>query len=258
MLLKFKKNRQRPVFVIGTGRSGTHWLGFSLGGHPEVRATVEVDPMFKLSTKMALNESLEGELYGSLVKAYKKQLLKSGSKLYVDKTHPNIWIAEKLKETFPRALFVGIERNPYATVASMLKHKSVSAWHRRWKEYPVPNRFLGITEKMADRYDDIPLASQCAIRWVAHHQRMNQLRSSLADDLSVISYEDFAYDAEETILKLQKFLGLHEPIPVPKVKTESLRKWRANLSDENLSQIEDIVGFPPHAIEGLPGTSSSL
>ncbi len=57
----------RPIFVIGTGRSGTHWLGYSLGNHPEIRATIEVQPMFGLSTRMALNPALEMQLFEKLI-----------------------------------------------------------------------------------------------------------------------------------------------------------------------------------------------
>lgn len=239
----------RPVFVIGTGRSGTHWLGYSLGDHPEVRATIEVEPIFGLSTRMALNQALEDRLFVQLVKAYRWQLLRTASKLYLDKTHPNIWIAEKLKTAFPQSLFLGIERNPYATVASMMKHKGVSAWHKRWREFPIPNRFLGITEELADGYDDIPFASQCAMRWVAHHNRMNELRDILGDDLLVISYEDFAHDTTNTIYQLKTFLELHKPIPAPRVESESLGKWKAQLSDAELTHVQDIVGFGPDTVE---------
>lgn len=173
--------KTRPVFVIGSGRSGTHWVGYSLGNHPEVHATIEVEPMFGWSSSMALNPALENQLLGKLVRAYKWQLLKSIPRLYLDKTHPNIWIAEKLKKAFPQALFAGIERNPYPTVASMLKHKGVLAWHKRWREFPIPNRFLGISLETAQVYDDIPLASKSAMRWVAHHDRMNVLKSTLGD-----------------------------------------------------------------------------
>ena len=85
----------RPVFVIGTGRSGTHWLGYSLKDHPEIRATIEVQPMFRWSIRMAIDPALEKQLFGRLVLAYKWQLFKSAPRLYLDKTHPNIWIAEK-------------------------------------------------------------------------------------------------------------------------------------------------------------------
>ena len=240
----------RPVFVIGSGRSGTHWLGYSLGSHPEVRATVEVNPMFDLSTRMALNQALEKKLFWRLVMAYKWQLLKSAPRIYVDKTHPNIWIAEKLQRAFPNALFIGIERNPYATVASMMKHSGVSAWHRRWREFPVPNRFLGITSELANEYESIPFASQCAMRWLAHHNRMKELRKSLGDYLFVISYESFAHDTEQAINELKQFLGLHETIPVPEVKIESLSKWKNQLSDAEVDNIQNIVGFPPESSNG--------
>jgi hypothetical protein len=39
--LAFKKTSIGPAFVIGTGRSGTHWLGYALENHPHVRATIE-------------------------------------------------------------------------------------------------------------------------------------------------------------------------------------------------------------------------
>ncbi len=235
----------RPVFVIGTGRSGTHWLGYSLGNHPEVRATIEVQPMFGLATHMAINPTLEENLFGHLIEAYKWYLSHSESSIYIDKTHPNIWLAEKLQAAFPEALFLGIERNPYATVASMMQHKGVSSWHQRWKEFPIPNRFLGITEEMADNYETLPLASQCALRWLAHHNRMNDLRDYLGNNLLLISYETFARDTEHTINALQRFLGLQQPVPVPEVKVESLDKWKSQLSEGDVKAIQDIVGFPP-------------
>jgi hypothetical protein len=64
----------------------------------------------------------------------------------------------------------------------------------------------------------------------------------------VISYESFAYNTEKIIRELQMFLGLHSPIPVPDVKIDSLQKWKKQLSNEEVKQIQDIVGFPPDTI----------
>ncbi len=235
----------RPVFVIGTGRSGTHWLGFALGDHPEVRATIEPKPLFLYSTHMALNPELEPKLMDKLIQGYRWELYKSAPKIYMEKTHPNIWHAERLKKEFPNARFVGIERNPYATVASMMVHPGVSKWHRIWREFPVPNRFLGITQEMAEGYDAIPLAAQCALRWKAHHERMEQLRGVLGDDLLVIAYEEFAEHTAEVLGALQRFMGLQQALPVPEVRRDSLHKWKKQLSPEQLEQIEGVVGFPP-------------
>lgn len=251
MLFSFWRKRPatppRPVFVIGTGRSGTHWLGYSLANHPEVRSTVEEEPMFGLSKKIALNPPLEDELFDKLVKAYRKQLDKTRKPVYLDKSHPNIWIAERLKAAFPDALFVAIERNPYATVASMMKHRAVSAWHARWREFPLPNRFLGISTEDAKHYDELPLPSQCAKRWVAHHERLNLLRERLGSALFQVSYETFANSPESVIQDLQRFLRLENPLPLPDVKSESLDKWKTQLTAEQIKQIENIVGFPPDA-----------
>jgi hypothetical protein len=195
----FGFTKTRPVFVIGTGRSGTHWIGYSLGAHPAVRATVEEKPMFGLVTRMAMDPTLEPELFDPLVRAYKRQLRKTLAPVYLDKSHPNIWLADRLKQVFPDALFLGTQRNPYATVASMMKHLGVSAWHSRWREFPVPNRFLGITADMVADYDALPLATQCAYRWRAHNARMRDLERQLGDDLFVVSYESFAHHPQDTI-----------------------------------------------------------
>ncbi len=195
--------------------------------------------MFGLSTRIALDIGLEKLLFDRLVREYKLQIFKSPSKLYLDKTRPNIWIADKLKEAFPKSLFIGIERDPFVTVASMMKHKGVLAWHRCWKDFPVPNRILRLTPGLVESYNDISRASQCALRWVAHHERMNELRSILGDSLKVISYE-------KLILELQQFLDLRHLIPIPIVKKESLVRWRKQLSNDEVSQISDIVGCLPH------------
>lgn len=252
MIEKFKylvgNSTAHPVFVLGTGRSGTHWLGFTLEAHPEIHATIEERPAFTWSTEMALNPKSEERLYGLLVLIYKWQVFNSAPKLFLDKSHPNIWIAEKLKRSFPKALFVGIERNPYATVASMLKHRGVLDWQERWQEFPIPNRFLGISPELAESYATIPLAAQCAIRWQAHHIRMSELTEVLGDALMVISYEMFARNPAQSVADLQEFLKLSTPIPVPDVRQDSLDKWKEQLSAEEIEQIHNVVGFAPDEI----------
>ncbi len=234
-----------PIFVIGTGRSGTHWVGYILAAHPDIRATIEAAPIFQWVTTMALNPQTEAKLLPRLIRAYKWQRFRSAPRHYLDKSHPNIWIAEHLKKAFPDALFVGIERNPYATVASMMKHEGVAAWHERSAEFPIPNRFLGIVAERAATYDQIPLAGKCAIRWIAHRAQMERLRESLGDSLLVVSYESLIQNTREEIDRLQSFLNLSRPIPMPEVKRASLDKWRAQLSAEQIQDIAAVVDFGP-------------
>jgi hypothetical protein len=240
-----RHRRNRPIFVIGTGRSGTHWLGEALAEHPEIRATIEVDPMFSWVRDMAMNPATQSSLLHKLTTAYEHQLRKSAPRHYLDKSHPNLWIAEDLLAAFPDALFLGIERNPFATVASMMKHPQVAGWHKLWRQFPVPNRFLGIDDELAKTYDALPLAVQCALRWLSHHQRMQELRSLLGPSLHIIAYESFAANTEHETVALQRFLGLAHPVPVPSVKYESLDKWKVQLTPEEVRQISDTVGRTP-------------
>lgn len=232
----------RPVFILGCGRSGTHLLAHTLSAHPSVRASIEAEPMFGLSTAMAMNAGLESVAFAQLVRHYLDDMRCSRRPLYVDKSHPNIWLAEKLREAFPDARFIGIERNVYATVASMMKHRGVSAWHHRWKEFPVPNRFLGITAELAAVYDDLPMASRCALRWRAHKLRMSQLERVLAGSIAVLSYEQLVTDPGAAARRLGSFLELEEPIPVPAIDRAASSRWTTELSQADRAGIRDVVG----------------
>jgi hypothetical protein len=238
-------NGVTPVFVVGTGRSGTHWLGYTLASHSDVTATIEVKPVFSWVTKMALNHTQESVFFSKLCRQYRKYLIRTKTPIYMDKSHPNIWLVEKLKAVFPDAKFIGIERNPYATVSSMLKHKKVASWHSRWKEFPIPNRFLGISESCAERYDGMSLVEKAALRWNAHHERLLELEKKFERSFMYISYEDMAQSQSDTLLRLEKFLELNTPIDAPEIKTESLDKWKKYLTDNDVASIHAVTGIPP-------------
>ena len=75
---------------------------------------------------MALGVGDVDELMPGVIQWYKRQRIAAKPKHYADKSHPNIWLIEHLVRAFPDALFVGTQRQPYATVASMLRTASLS------------------------------------------------------------------------------------------------------------------------------------
>lgn len=190
---------------------------------------------------MALNPYLRAQLFPRIIRLYNQEHTNVFPKHYADKSHPNIWLAEALQNIFPESLFIGIQRNPYATVASMLKHEGVSSWHSKWKEYPIPNYFLGITSSIANKYDELSLAEKCALRWKAHKERLEYLKIVLKDKLLILNYEDLINNTEEEINKLQNFLNLSKPFAMPEVKKESLNKWKKELSNETISEIKNVI-----------------
>jgi hypothetical protein len=236
---------RKKLFVVGSGRSGTHFLGYILEPHPQVYATIEDPDIFDDVTAMALDPAREPELYPKLEDFYRREHGRHGDRHYLDKSHPNLWIAERLADSFPEAVFLGIQREPYGTVASMLKHAGVLVWHERWREFPVPNRFLGIGEREAETYDELPLAAKCALRWRAHEARMRELQQRLGDRIWVGSYEELLTDTRSQIDDLERFLGLEQPIPDPELRRESLDKWRTQLSEQDIEAVASVVGAAP-------------
>jgi len=227
-----------PAFVIGTGRSGSNWLGRILGSHPGIRATVEKEPIFGLALRMARGETALDAGFPQLVSLYREQIALAGEKLYADKSHQNIWFVERLKRSFPGSLFIEITREPCAVVVSMIRHGTIVRAHKR-SEFAIPNRFLGITAENAERYRWLPVHIQSALRIKSHRDRRVEVAAFLGPDFLVIEYEALVARHEETLAQLQRFLGLSEPFTpagiVPGVGS------RGVLTEDQCAEIRQIV-----------------
>lgn len=179
-----------PIFVLGTGRSGTHWVAWILEPHPELKTLIEKPPIFQWVTEMAINPMAEILLFPRLTHRYRLEAASAGSRRLLDKSHPNIWLAEALAEAFPNAQFLGVLRDVFGTVASSLRHDGVRYWAENWEEYPVPNRFLGVTEEGSEAYAKMSLAARCAVRWRAHLHRLDELEAKLGDRMIRLRYHE--------------------------------------------------------------------
>ena len=156
------------AFIVGCGRSGTHWLAEGLASNAETLTTIETEPVFGWVTQMAVDPRQEATLFPRVASEYRSTAAPGEPRCLVDKSHPALWIAERLAAEFPTSRFVGIRRSVEPTVASMLHHDGVLRWVREWDRYPVPNRFLGITSANADAYGRMTLEERCAARVIAH------------------------------------------------------------------------------------------
>lgn len=233
------------IFVLGTGRSGTHWIGHILDEHPGIRSTIEKRPIFPLATRAAIQPRTRPFVLPVLKIAYRYEIKKSLPRHYADKSHPIVWFADVVADWFPESRFVGIQRDPFATVSSMLLHSGVSAWQRNWKRYGVPNEFLGIDATNAASYDSLSEAQKAALRWKAHHDRLEGLKQILGSRLLVLSYETFSLDFERSLGIMWDFLNLPPIASIHEPKTTSLHDWRSRLSAEQVADISQITGLQP-------------
>lgn len=216
-------------------------LGMILKSHPLISVEIEKQTIFSKVTQAALNPNQEKRIFSEIIRYYRYRHFKTAPGYYGDKSHANLWLAEKIADTFSDALFIATTRDCYPVVASMLNYPVMLKWFDQWDKLPVPNRFLGITNRILPKYRDLSLAAKCALRWKAHHQEIKRLEKSLGDRFFVVGYEKLLLDTQATLASLCRFLDLKQGFLTPDIKIESLDKWRNYLSEKDIKDIDEIL-----------------
>jgi len=238
---------KKIIYVIGTGRSGTHLLGRTIGSHPLIEGHIEDPEFFHPAVNIAVKQDIAGKGYIALQKRrllwnYKKLLRRTSSNYILEKSHPVIWFSEYLMRKLDNSLFIGIIRNPYQTVSSMLNHSGVLSWYSALPQ-DKPNRFLGITRENKSFFKDLPIESKCTYRWISHREELYRLQKVLKDRYFLFQYDDFLLNHEEQLDQLSTFLNIENRFSSEELKTTSLDKWKSFLSPEQIKNIDETVKF---------------
>nr|WP_133004963.1 sulfotransferase [Marinobacter sp. JH2] len=145
-------------------------------------------------------------------------------KVLVDQSHPNIWQVENLLAKFPEAKFVGMVRDPLSVTYSTLHHSGVASWAENYENFPVPNRFLGVSDENIGHYKRYSLAQRSALRWAVHMERLDNLKRKYPDSVFIMNYEQLCVSPEVQLHKLSDFLGCKNDFKGPVVETSALYK----------------------------------
>ena len=228
----------RIAFVIGCDRTGTHWIARTLAQHPDMTVTLEVVPQLWYSWGMAANRHNIPELFPKLASTYNIALKNCGTEVYLDKAHPNIWLVDQLLERFPKAKFIGTDRNPYATISSMLCHSGVLRdVLLGWIGMTMPNMLVGA--HTVNQYFRLSKAQRCAAKWESHHLYLQHLKDVLPkDQLYIHQFERFADEPMEVIGEVQDFLGIDRLIKKVTVIQDAVDKWKHILSEQARKEID--------------------
>lgn len=234
------------VFIVGTGRSGTHFtcrsiLGFSNAFDPHNgRECLE-------TLRSVAQAAIQHKKYPKTVYAYyQKQLsfLEKG-KIFVDQHHPNIFFTDVLKEIFESPVFLYPKRDIEQVVASMINHPGVLAWYDYAKrnrklfgfisKAPFPNKFLGL--KDFKLIDELPLHLLCAMRVLVHDHVARELTNSC--NFKVVEYQSLVKDQLGTFNNIfgdqvELFGKFTE---VEKSNLNSLKKYTETLTPKQVEEI---------------------
>lgn len=235
---KPKKINSNFLFIIGTGRSGTHFLGRVIGNHPEVQVLMENRKTFSLVKKAAITKRTNKDL-DKLITRYQKIQENSNKGFILEKSHPNIWLVPRLNESFSSSHFIGVQRDVYQVVYSMLRHKGVSKWYKKLPQDKLSD-FLGITKQNRAYFHSLPIEAKCTIRWMAHKSKLLELKKTYPKKIVIIDYQELCNNFEEQVARLESITGLDLINYAEKPKEESLNKYK-NLNQSQIDIINETL-----------------
>lgn len=252
-------NGRAPVFIVGTGRSGTHLATETLISHrdlDDLTSGQENPFVFDEVVRYATGEHRDPDLLDLILDKYEILVRAATPRRLVDQCHPNLWLFRELSDAFPSAQFVAMLRNPYSVSYSMQHHPGVMQWIERWRELGVPNPFLGIREGEEATYERMTASEKCARRWAAHTVQIDRAKRELGNRMFLLVYEDLCREPEATSELLAEWLSCEERLHPPAIERSSLEKWR-RLDRSSVVEIRETVASFCHT-EGMSGETKCV
>ena len=227
-----------PVFIVGTGRSGTTILGKVLSIHKDIGFLNEPKAMwhsvfpnedvsgnfsrkeshFRLTGKDASNKTIRSarRLFG-----FYKAI--TCSRLIVDKFPEMIFRVEFIKRIFPDAKFILLVRNGWDVSLSIetwsqkygkVSRGNVTDWwgtnNRKWI-LMVDQLIRGSTD-LGPVYQQLEKIQtqrdRAAVEWVVTMREGLTKKSMFPDDVIIVKFEDLVNNPNENITNILKFSGL--------------------------------------------------
>ncbi len=227
---------ENPIFITGTGRSGSTVLGLVLSMHPDTCFLNEAKALwFKVNpnddligsysldkARYIMNGTHVNEQISNDVKSiYSAFLRLSRSKRIIDKFPEMIFRIEYLNKIFAEPKYIFLYRNAMETIASTAlwsnvhrNHERQEDWwginNRKWNllvEQVVPNdEYLGTHIETVSRFTS--QADKAAVEWIVTMNRGLKMSIAYPDKILHVKYEDLCENKEAELLRICRFTGL--------------------------------------------------
>lgn len=229
------------IFIVGTGRSGTHFTTRVLNGFEKIHDPLKGKEHKTVLQDIAVSAITHAEPTKATTAYYKgiaEQRIEG--QIFLDQHHPNLFFIEDVLRIFPNAVFLYPRRPIVQIVSSMLEHKGVLSWYKyAWKnKVPFPNRFLGL-ERRSD-ISELNPHMLCAKRVLAHDAALQSAQETWPDNIRVVEYEALVLSPEDEIRRLfsdeeRQAMGAFTLLERPVIA--SLDKYKSNLSQRQIDEL---------------------
>ncbi len=208
-----------PIFVIGQPRSGTTLTDMIVSAHPEVQSFGELGIMATVAEKVMAGDDLGP---AEMVQLCRDRIppLKDPKPYFVDKTPMNYQYVGLLMETFPKAKFISIERDPREVALSM------------WRQH-----LKGTATYFTSRTDWMAHSANLYRRYMTHWNAL------FGDRILTVQYRDLVSDVETETKRIAAYCGL-DWVPemmspeknAAQVRTASIRQVRQKVNTGSIGK----------------------
>ena len=243
-------NLNRPIFLIGSPRSGTTFLGACLEKIPGISYHFE-----PIATKFAANYIFTGEWDIRKAQRYYRRMYSwlmqqhlDGDLRFAEKTPRNCFLVDFLHKTFPDAQFIHIIRDGRDAALSHSKKPWMQAAHASDGGFEPGGfrigpyaRFWVERERVAE-FESTSDIHRCIWAWRRHTESALKAAATLPENQYYeLRYESLVATPAQEADRLLDFLDVYQTTArayfqnaVSQVRSTSVGQWRKELSEEDL------------------------
>lgn len=207
----YRSNRSEPVFVLGSGRSGTDIVAHCLSKSWDTELINEDNPKafenWRLKSLNVVSQSLDA----------------TGASLVILKPIVETLRASEFLEHFSSSSVVFVIRNPFDAINSMARFfgqshvKAVKSWVAT-DFSRQPNVPKEMKQFIADNCSDsLTIEDASGLYWLLYNSAFHYLNLYSCERVRLVRYEELIRRPEQTMKQVCEFLDL---------------KWRRSMTDE--------------------------
>jgi hypothetical protein len=234
---------ERPVFVVGSPRSGTSFMARSLGHQPGFVDLGEVAPLKASIDQLAglPEEEAARRLRQTLERV--RGLARVRNLRAVEQTPETAFVLTAALRAYPQAKVVHMVRDGRDVVCSLL----AKGWlGDRDARDDVGSRYGGHARSWVepDRVEEFERASEARRAGWAWRSYLSAARAAAPGALEV-RYEELAADPSATAARIAEYIDA-DPAPLAQalsaVHADSVARWRRDLTPEQVAEVEAEAG----------------
>ncbi len=239
---------ERPVFIVGCGRSGTTILGKCLSLHPDITYLNEPRDLWRhalvttdyISYRAWRDGTYKLDMYAAdatvrsgprLHALFAHEVRRHGGRQLIEKTPINSLRMDLVKALFPDCIFIHICRHPLEVANSIAVQTERGLW---WGSHDIKKhqikRYAETVWKLGDVVSSCTTDRDFAlIEWRVYTSAVREAFAAMPSSRYLeISYDDLLDDAGGTIHRLLSFMDLpdHEDT-LAYARSEVKRRTRA-------------------------------